>query len=457
MAITTVLGLLERSTDQGRRRPRERAGAAHHRPEDADDRTREDSSRRNALLADRSTRPRRFAPIWPRPRHRPTSMCSTPKLATAIRDTRTAQSGLVAAEAGIDAAQTALDLEPPAWRRRRRAPPRPPRPSRPPTRRTRPAPRCAPTSRNRRSRPSSTMRKRRSSPRCGPTPLARIAADVPTRAARLRRRARQGAVCGGRQRRGESAAEALKLRAAAIADAQNRRRVFEAADAAFRDYVVNAKNRFDQALAVAARIADPTQNPLTDAEKASIHHKKPDGSTDAALQTERNDAAAARKAVATAQLDVDARQTDLDIARLKVKAANIDLADPDTDPAVVAAKAALDAGEGHARHRDRRVDCRHENRPRRVGDRRARDHVAPARRLRRRQAILLVGLTTDPSPLANDMDTAETDLVASLVVAGQSRAHAGVSRARSDHGVLAGALRRGQPPRRELGALRGDS
>jgi hypothetical protein len=120
---------------------------------------------------------------------------------------------------------------------------------------------------------------------------------------------------------------------AVLADADNRQQLFDSADAAFRAYVVNAKNRFDQALAIAARVADPKQNPLTAAENASIH--------DTALLAERTKAANARKDIATAQIKVDVKQTDVDIARLKALAIDID-ADPETDANVVAARAALD-------------------------------------------------------------------------------------------------------------------
>jgi hypothetical protein len=83
-------------------------------------------------------------------------------------------------------------------------------------------------------------------------------------------------------------------------------------------------------------VADPKQNPLTEAQDLSIHST--------ALQPKRNAAAAARKAVATAQIDVDAKQTDLDVARLEALAKDID-ADPETDAAVAAAKAALETAQ----------------------------------------------------------------------------------------------------------------
>ena len=131
-----------------------------------------------------------------------------------------------------------------------------------------------------------------------------------------------------------------------IDQTENLREVFINADADFRDYIVNAKRRFDQALAIAERIADIKQNPLTEAENLSIHSKNPDGSIDTALQTKRNDAATARKAIATAQIDVDAKQTAVDIAILKAKATDIDK-DPNTDSDVTTAKGDLSTAQGN--------------------------------------------------------------------------------------------------------------
>ena len=285
--------------------------------------------------------------------------------------------------------------------------------------------------------------------------VARIGADIPAElrdCAGERAKVPTAAVENDKKK----AAETLTLRAAAIADVENRRQVFEAADAAFRDYVVHARSRFDQSLAVAARVADPNQNRLTDAENASIHHKKPDGSTDAALQTKRNDAAAARKAVATAQIDVDARQADLDLARLKAKAANIDLADPDTDPAVAAAKAALDGAKATlvsakaALTADKKTDLAAWETAVPDANWRQLADFAGAKRL-------LNGLKADPGPLVNDMENAEAALVASLIAAekaGRTLAFLErevitvTSQTRFDAGSLS---------RRELGALRGDS
>jgi hypothetical protein len=235
----------------------------------------------------------------------------------------------------------------------------------------------------------------------------------------------------------------------------NRRQLFDNADAAFRDYVVNAKGRFDQALAIAARVADPKQNPLTEAQNLSTHSKNPDGSTDTALQTKRNDAAAARKAVATAQIDVDAKQTDLDIARLEALAKDID-ADPETDVAVTAAKAALATAQSNlasantAFTSDMQTDLADwETAVPDTAWRNLADFEAAKR--------LLVALKTDPAPLVTMMDTAEAELVAALIVAEKAGRTLSLLKSEVLKAAAKARLDTGSLPRRALGALRGDS
>jgi hypothetical protein len=285
---------------------------------------------------------------------------------------------------------------------------------------------------------------------------ARIQADLPTElrdCAKERARVQSEGVKNQKRKVDET----VKLRAASIADADNHRRLFEAADAAFRDYVAGARNRFDQALAIAVRIADLKQNPLTAAENASIHSQKPDGSTDAALQNKRNDAAGKAKDVATAQIDVDAKQTDVDIARVSAQATDIDLADPSTDPAVKAAQGLLDTSNTSlntaktAFTTDMKDDLASwETAVPDTAWRNLADFEAAKR--------LLVGLQADdPGPLVTTLDTAEADLVAALIAAekaDRTRAFldSEVTRLSSQARFDAGSL-----PRRELGALRGDS
>jgi hypothetical protein len=129
---------------------------------------------------------------------------------------------------------------------------------------------------------------------------------------------------------------------------------FEKADAAFRDYVVNAKRRFDQVQAIAARVADTKQNQLTEAEKASIQSKKPDdGTNDAVLQEIRKTAANRGKALATAQKDFDiqvinAEEKKADAEINLLKAQRIALAkdiNPGADEEVKKAKTELETAK----------------------------------------------------------------------------------------------------------------
>ncbi|MDQ3775214.1 MAG: hypothetical protein M3461_13105 [Pseudomonadota bacterium] len=234
----------------------------------------------------------------------------------------------------------------------------------------------------------------------------------------------------------------------------NEQQLFDNADAAFRDYVVNAKGRFDQALAIAARVADPKQNPLTEAQKLSINN--------AALEKEpvldAGDAAVARQVVATAQIDVDAKQTDLDVARLKALARDIDK-DPETDPvdlAVIAAIAALDTANTTL---DNAKTAFTADMQTLLTDWETAVPDTAWRNLAdfEEATRLLIGLRTDPAPLVTAMDDAEAALVAALSTAEkagrtlsllESEALKAASKARFDTGSL---------PRRALSALRGDS
>lgn len=250
-------------------------------------------------------------------------------------------------------------------------------------------------------------------------------------------------------------AEISKLLGAVITDVDHRRQVFDAADTAFRDYVVNAKNRFDQALAIATRVADPKQNPLTAAENLSIHSKKPDGSLDATLEQNRKDAAAASQAVATAQIDVDAKQTDVAIARLAVLSKDID-ADPETDPAVVAAKAALSTSDttlGSAKTAfTAAMQTVLTDWETAVPDPTWRNlaDFDDAKRL-------LVALKTDPAPLVTALDTAEADLVAALQAAEKVGRTLELLESEALKAAAKVRFATGSLPRRLLGALRGDS
>jgi hypothetical protein len=259
----------------------------------------------------------------------------------------------------------------------------------------------------------------------------------------------------------QQAAGTAKLVGDQLAEVDKRRRLFDAADAAFRDYVVNAGGRFDQALAIAARVADPKQNPLTAAETASIHSRKPDGSTDAALQTKRNDAAAARTALAAAQIDVDAKQTDLDLARLEALAKDLD-ANPEADAAVIAAKDALGAVDKPDTPLAKLNDAQNKfttdlhtaltDWETAVPDTAWRN-LADFEEAKR----LLAALKSDPAPLVTAMDTAEADLVTALLAAEKAERTVDLLERKALEAASKARFASGSLPRRMLGALRGDS
>lgn len=246
-----------------------------------------------------------------------------------------------------------------------------------------------------------------------------------------------------------------KLLGAIIGQTENLYEIFKNADADFRDYVVNAKRRFDQALAIAARVADIKQNPLTEAENLSIHSKKPDGSIDEALQTKRNDAATARKALATAQIDVDAKQADVDITKLKVLAADID-ADPNTDPDVIAAEAALANAQDNlasaktAFTSDMQADLTDWETA--VPDTAWRN-LADFQEARR----LLIALQMSPPSLVTAMDAAEADLVEALLAPDKARRTLVLLRSESQKAASNLSFDTGILSRRVLSALRGDN
>ena len=241
------------------------------------------------------------------------------------------------------------------------------------------------------------------------------------------------------------------------ADPDYLRPSFDAADAAFRDYVTNAKSWFDQALVIAARIADRKQNPLTAAETLNIHSQKPepDRTVDAALQTKRNDAAQARLEVATAEIDVDANQTKVDIEVLKAKTKGIE--DPDTDATVKAAETTLKSSQDHLETKKKALT---------IAKKAVLDDWETAvpdttwRNLadfKSAQQLLTKVKEPDPNSLIAEMDQAEAALVAALLSAEKARrtsdflaseALRAASQVRTDSGSL---------PRRMLGALRGDS
>lgn len=104
-----------------------------------------------------------------------------------------------------------------------------------------------------------------------------------------------------------------------------------AADA-LRDYVGRAKERYDQALSLAARVADPENEPLTAAQSARIK--------DATLQQDREDAADFENARDAERDTVKEKEAEVEKAIIAARAADVD-ADPEADPDVITARTNL--------------------------------------------------------------------------------------------------------------------
>jgi hypothetical protein len=103
---------------------------------------------------------------------------------------------------------------------------------------------------------------------------------------------------------------------------------FSRAAALFTGYVTNANDRFQQAKAALAGVADPTNSPLTPAQKASIN--------DATTVTNATAAVTAEKAVDDAADNLAQKQAILDEKTREAEAADPN-ADPATNPTVIAA------------------------------------------------------------------------------------------------------------------------
>ena len=244
--------------------------------------------------------------------------------------------------------------------------------------------------------------------------------------------------------------------AGAIAPAvENRRRVFEQADAHLRDHVVNATARLEQALALASRVADPKHAELTDPERRSIFSRQPDGSADTQLEQDRGEAAGARIKLATAQIDLDAKTTALAVARAQARAADID-ADPEADAAVGTARD--DVTDALSTRDQASNDLTAEMRTT-LGEwqlavpdgtwRHLADFDAATRRLH--------ALAASHAALTTNLTTAESDYVTALIAADKAARTA----ASIDRDVAAALSQResdaAAASNRVLGALRGDS
>lgn len=104
---------------------------------------------------------------------------------------------------------------------------------------------------------------------------------------------------------------------------------YERASAALRDYVGKAKERYDYALSLLARVADPDNEPLTATQVARINDATliADGKVAAPLEKDRDDARAL----------VKDKEAEIEKAILAARATNVDM-DPETDAGVVTAR-----------------------------------------------------------------------------------------------------------------------
>lgn len=116
------------------------------------------------------------------------------------------------------------------------------------------------------------------------------------------------------------------------------RQDFERAAQAFRDYVVNSKGRFEQALASLKAVADKEKDPLTPAESESIN--------DPTRQVDRDKAAQKEEARDVARVEFEKKRLAFENAVLKALAANID-ANPADDLDVKNAMTTLDTAKGN--------------------------------------------------------------------------------------------------------------
>lgn len=102
------------------------------------------------------------------------------------------------------------------------------------------------------------------------------------------------------------------------------------------DYVLHAQERYDRALAILTRLADPQKPQLSEAQKARIH--------DASLKTDRETAATKEQERDLARSAVAEKQAALEVAIVKAQVKDID-AQVNLDADVIAAQAALSVAE----------------------------------------------------------------------------------------------------------------
>lgn len=240
--------------------------------------------------------------------------------------------------------------------------------------------------------------------------------------------------------------EAL-VRAAEDAGAERLAARFERAEADLEDYVGRAKSRYDAARQALARVADPTQSPLTAEQKARIHEATLKAKADAAaaIEKDRNDRradlAAATKALAEALLIARAADIDADPEETQaVKDARQDLTDAQ------AALAQAEAAYTPALRND--LDTWEAAVP-----------DATWRLLEDFETAhaTLIELSQDPAPLAAALDAAEAALVTALLAADKkTRANAFFAAEAARHAAEL-ASQQTLSTRASFSALRGDN
>ena len=227
------------------------------------------------------------------------------------------------------------------------------------------------------------------------------------------------------------------------------------AQARLSDYVLNARQRFDQAIVLLTRVADPSQGSLTSDEIKSIQSENPDGTPNAALKTARETVADAAKDVDAAQKTLDDDKAKVDIAILNALAADID-ADPELDAGVIAARAAAAASTTNLTNKQNAYAAAT------PATLRAWEAAVPDATFQLLADFhtanqLLTKLSTDdPATLIANLDTAETDLVTALTAADKAARTLNRLREESAKDSSLAEAAANAAPRRTFSALRGD-
>jgi hypothetical protein len=224
-------------------------------------------------------------------------------------------------------------------------------------------------------------------------------------------------------------------------------RRFRRAEAAFSDYVLLGKERFDRAKALLAAVADGKNSPLTAEQKARI--------TDAALVASGTAAAAKQKDRDNAQNALDEKQAALDDAILKVVQADPD-ADPANDAAVKAATTDRDKAQTDLNTADGAFTAAMKK------DLDTWEAAVPDTTWRlvddfeEAKALLTLLRDTDPAALTTEINTAETEWVKALLAAEKKERAARLVAVAYGQRAAAAAREQAAASHLKFAALRGD-